>query len=354
MSLIEKAAARLEQLKQSIGDEVTERDGDTAPQTARAEDKRSTLERAVDSRAFRDTTDVVPGKAPRVDAGVSTMPATATASRPEVTQTQADAGSAVLPEDRHIEIDLQALTDGGMVTPLAPRSPIAEEYRIIKRPVLRNVQGRTAGAMHNPNLIMVSSAMPGEGKSFTAINLAMSMAMELDHSVLLVDADVSRPSVLQRLGFARRQGLMDVLTGSSTLEQTILTTNVDKLRLLPAGFPNPRATELLASDVMVRLIEELANRYPDRVIVFDSPPLLITTESRELASHMGQVVMVVEANRATHANVRQSLNAIEHCPVRLLVLNKSTASRSSSYYGYSQGYGNYGYERITPLHADGA
>ncbi|MDD2873996.1 MAG: XrtA-associated tyrosine autokinase [Azoarcus sp.] len=241
---------------------------------------------------------------------------------------------------REVHIDLERLGAMGMVTPDVPRAAIAEEFRLIKRPLLRNATVSGPSAIENGSLIMVTSAMPGEGKSFTAINLAVSMAMELDYTVLLVDADVSRPSVLNRLGLPPERGLMDVLSGEvSDLGDVLLRTNIEKLSILPAGMPHPRATEMLASESMNRLLEQIANRYADRIIVFDSPPLLVTTEARVLATHMGQVVIVVEAGRTTHATVKQALATIENCPVKLMVLNKSRENAAGSYYGYGYGYG---------------
>ena len=227
-----------------------------------------------------------------------------------------------------------------MVTPDRPRSAIAEEYRVIKRPLLRNATAVGPAQIDDGNLIMVSSALPSEGKTFCAINLAISMAMELDYTVLLVDADVSRPSVLNQLGLPPERGLMDALAGDVTdLSDVLLRTNIEKLTLLPAGMPHARATELLASEAMTQLLEQMSNRYPDRIIIFDSPPLLVTTESRVLATHMGQIVMVVEAERTTHSTVRQALATIENCPVKLMVLNKSRERGPGSYYGYGYGYG---------------
>jgi len=166
------------------------------------------------------------------------------------------------------------------------------------------------------------------------------MAMELDYTVLLVDADVSRPSVLRELDLPPQPGLMDVLAGEvDDLSEVLLKTNIDKLSILPAGMPHQRATELLASEGMTQLLEQMAHRYADRIIVFDSPPLLVTTESRVLAAHMGQVVLVVEAERTTHAHVRQALAAIEPCPIRMMVLNKSRDRSVGGYYGYGYGYG---------------
>lgn len=311
MSLIEKAAERLEKLKEAGALPAA-----AAPQPAAAPAVR-------------------PSAGGAGERAVPPPPATSADAQPDA--------APVKHSGRQVDIDLVALARAGMVTPDQPRSQIAEEYRVIKRPLLRNLQGKGATAVDNGNLIMVSSALPGEGKSFTAINLAISIAMELDHTVLLVDADVSRPAILNRLGLAPEKGLMDVLTGRAELGDVLLRTNVEKLSLLPAGMPHPRATELLASDAMNRMLEEMATRYAERVIVFDSPPLLVTTEARELATHMGQVVLVVEANRTTHGTVKQALAAIENCPIKLLVLNKSGDRGPGGYYGYGYGYG-YGNE----------
>jgi len=307
MSLIEKAVQRLDALKQASGESA----GVTEP---------------VREAPLPVSEEVPPHTAPRSS---SSVPAVDPIPMPN---------PAV---SRGVHIDLVRLGQLGMVTPDVPRSAVAEEFRVIKRPLLRNAVATGAAAIKNGSLIMVSSAMPGEGKSFTAINLAISMAMELDYTVLLVDADVSRPSVLNRLGLPPERGLMDVLAGDvSELGDVLLRTNIEKLSILPAGMPHPRATEMLASESMNRLLEQIANRYHDRIIVFDSPPLLVTTEARVLATHMGQIVMVVEAERTTHSTVKQALATIESCPVKLMVLNKSRAAGAGSYYGYGYGYGS--------------
>jgi exopolysaccharide/PEP-CTERM locus tyrosine autokinase len=170
---------------------------------------------------------------------------------------------------------------------------------------------------------MVTSSLPGEGKTFCAINLAMSIAMELDHTVLLVDADVARPSVLRTLGLPAQRGLMDILLDDKLdLSDVMLRTNVDTLSILSAGASNPRATELLASQSMSNLVYEIANRYPDRIVIFDSPPLLLTSEAHVLASHMGQIVMVIEAETTTQHAVSESLRQLEGCSNVNLVYNK--------------------------------
>lgn len=238
-----------------------------------------------------------------------------------------------------VHIDLAALDATVLVAPNAPRSATTDQFRVIKRPLLDNATGKGAALVERGNLIMVTSALPGEGKSFMAINLAMSMAMELNHTVMLVDADVARPSVMQRLGLPPAPGLLDLLCDPSvSLSDVLLRTNIDNLTLLPTGLPHPRATELLASDAMAALLEDMGSRYSDRILVFDSPPLLLTTEARVLASHMGQVVVVVQAEKTLQSEVKHALATISDCPVRLLVLNQAR-SRGMGAYGYSYGYG---------------
>jgi exopolysaccharide/PEP-CTERM locus tyrosine autokinase len=238
-------------------------------------------------------------------------------------------------QSRHVDIDLQRLAAMGYLTPETQRAQIADEFRIIKRPLLMNVAGKSATPVELANLIMVTSSLPGEGKTFVSINLAISIAMELDRTVLLVDADVARPSVLSRLNLAPAPGLLDLLADSAVeLPDVLLKTNIDGLTILPAGAPRARATELLASDSMLALIKDLSTHYPDRILVFDAPPLLPSTESRVLAAHMGQVVVVVEAERTPQNTVMQALTTLEACPVVLPLLNKTSSSEVGSYYGY--------------------
>ncbi|AXA90852.1 XrtA-associated tyrosine autokinase [Massilia sp. YMA4] len=236
---------------------------------------------------------------------------------------------------RFAEIDLARLRRLGMVTHDGDRTSVAEDFRIIKRPLLRSMRGADDQPVRHGNLIVVTSALPGEGKTYCAINLAMSMAMERDTTVLLVDADVARPSLLAALGLAPRPGLMDVLLDDKLdLADVILRTNVPALSILPAGRRNRHATELLASRGMTRLLDDIATRYPDRIVIFDSPPLLITTEASVLAAQMGQIVLVVEAERTTHGAVREALRQVEGCPNVNLIYNKTASSGSTDYYGY--------------------
>ena len=271
-------------------------------------------------------------------------PAPPAAAAPVQPEPAVPAPSPVRPAvvSRQVELDLGALTTAGFVSPNAPRSQIADQYRVIKRPLIANAMGKGATPVANGNLIMVTSAVAGEGKSFNALNLALSIATELNNTVMLVDADVARPSILRMLGLPASRGLLDLLVdGKTDLSQVLLRTNIDKLTLLPSGTPHPRATELLASDAMNNLIGDIARRYSDRIVIFDSPPLLLTTESRVLATHMGQIVVVVHAEKTLRNDVQHALATIESCPVKMMVLNqaKGGAGEGYGYGGYGQGYG---------------
>jgi protein-tyrosine kinase len=233
-----------------------------------------------------------------------------------------------------VEIHLERLSAMGYVSPQAPSSRRAEEFRMAKRPLLTNARGNPAAPVLHANRIMVTSSLPREGKTFVSINLALSIAMERDTTVLLIDADVTRPTVLERLGLPPSKGLLDVLTDPGLDIQTVmLRTNVERLSILPAGTLQDQATELLASRSMSVLVDKLASRFPNRILLFDAPPLLGSTESRVLAAHMGQVVLVIEADRTPQSRVIDALTTLESCPVVMTLLNKASSSEAGSYYG---------------------
>ena len=236
---------------------------------------------------------------------------------------------------RQVTIDLNRLQELGVITRYDEKSRIAEEFRIIKRPLIQDAFNRSEGHARNSNLIMVTSALAGEGKTFCAFNLAMSIAMEMDHTVLLIDADVARPTMPRYLGIKSEQGLMDVLLNDNVdLADVIMRTNIEKLSVLLAGRKSLRSTELLASQSMSNLLTDISRRYHDRIIIFDSPPLLLTTESRVLATQMGQVVLVVESEITPQKQVMEALQQIESCSDIKLIYNKSKLATSSAYYGY--------------------
>jgi protein-tyrosine kinase len=232
--------------------------------------------------------------------------------------------TAIRSTTRKVDLDLARMRELGMVTAAGGRTALVEDFRVIKRPLIKRAFAERAPGDLPGNLIMVTSSLPGEGKTYCAINLAMSIAMELDHTVLLVDADVARPSVLRTLGLPAQRGLMDILVDDSLdLSDVMLRTNVPTLAILPAGTSTPRATELLASAAMTNLVMEIALRYPDRIVIFDSPPLLLTSEARVLATHMGQIAVVVESETTTQHAVKESLSQLEGCANVNLIYNKT-------------------------------
>jgi protein-tyrosine kinase len=237
-----------------------------------------------------------------------------------------------------LTIDIDRLRQQNMTTPDGERTPVSESFRRIKRHILANVSNPDAPP--GTNLVMITSSLPKEGKTFCTINLAISLAMEMDRRVLLVDADVLRPSVSGALGIRlAEKGLMDVLLDGIDLSDVLCNTNIEKLSLLPAGRRHSHASELLASDAMRAMLKEMAERYSDRIIIFDSPPLLATTESCVLAGLMGQVLVVVEAGQTTEATLREALGRIESNNVVGVMLNKGAPLGSGLYGGYGYGYG---------------
>lgn len=232
-------------------------------------------------------------------------------------------------------IDLGRLERAGMIVPDGKRTQLSEEFRAIKRLLLQNVKRRDAAAPRNANLIAVTSSFPNEGKTFSSINLAMSLSLELDHSVLLVDADVAQAR-RDFLGLKHTEGLMDLLIDPElSLEKTVIRTNVARLDVLLAGRSHHQANELLASDGMSRLLDRLAAQGPDRIVIFDAPPLLVTTEAGTLAHRAGQVIMVVEADKTTQTHLKAALAQLEGCSV-FGILNKSTGGLGQDVYDYGR------------------
>jgi protein-tyrosine kinase len=213
----------------------------------------------------------------------------------------------------------------------------SDEYRRIKRPLISNAFGKTAQLVNQGNLIMVTSSVPGEGKTHTAINLALSIAQERDHTVLLVDSDVSKQGTSRMLGIVGKAGLVDLLENDKlTIADVLLNTDIPELRVLCAGKQHEYVTELLASQRMESLINEMVTRYDDRVIIIDGPPLLPTPQTQILASLVGQVVFVIEAGKTPQAIVEEALNLIPDDKATGLVLNKGEGivGHSGYYYDY--------------------
>jgi protein-tyrosine kinase len=238
---------------------------------------------------------------------------------------------------RKISIDQEALRAAGLLAPRQQEQEIGSQYRQIKRPLITAAMGKGREPVRNGRLIMVASALPGEGKTFTAINLTFSMAMEKDLRVVLVDADVAKPQISKMFGVNAERGLLDAVTNPAVdLERLILPTDVPNLFMLPAGTQSDRATELLASERMVDAMNRLLERDGDRIFVFDSPPLLLTTEAPALAAVAGQVVVVVRAGYTEHHVLLDALNRLPESCSPSLVLNQSTL-KSTGYYYYGYG-----------------
>jgi protein-tyrosine kinase len=306
VSIIEKAARRIDQERGLVTPPVQE------PMTETVSDVE-----VLDAVAVA-APPALPLPAPRVAASLETP------VLPPVLDKDATAPDTTRRQTRKVELDLVKMRASGMVTAAGGRTSLVEDFRIIKRPLLKRAFDERHETGNPGNLIMLTSSLPGEGKTYCAINLAMSIAMELDHTVLLVDADVARPSVLRTLGLPAQPGLMDLLVDDKLdVSDVLLRTNVDTLSILAAGTSTPRATELLASSTMASLVLEIANRYPDRIVIFDSPPLLLTSEARTLASHMGQIVVVVEAQKTTQHAVSEALRQLEGYTNVNLIYNKT-------------------------------
>jgi exopolysaccharide/PEP-CTERM locus tyrosine autokinase len=215
-----------------------------------------------------------------------------------------------------------------------------DEYRRIKRPLLSNAFGKTAQLVNKGNLILVTSSIPGEGKSYSSINLALSIAHERDHTVLLVDCDVAGRGSSQLLGIAEKPGLVELLESDNLdVGDVILRTDIHKLCLISAGKQHEYITELLASQRMVELVNELGKRYQDRIIIFDGPPILSTPQTQVLTGLVGQIVFVVEAGQTPQAVVEEALSLIPKEHATGLLFNKYEGISSRSGYSY---YGHYG------------
>jgi receptor protein-tyrosine kinase len=260
-------------------------------------------------------------------------------AREETPQRAAPPRRGLGPVTPAIHLDPARLRSLGLMPPEDTAGRIADEYRRIKRPLLAGAFGKGAARLPHGNLIMVGSSVPGEGKTFTSLNLALSIVQELDYTVLLVDADVAKPHISRVLELDDKPGLIDVLCDDTLdLQEVLVSTNVEGLRILPAGPVHRQSTELLASDRMASLIAEMAERYPDRVLVFDTPPLLATTEAQVMSGLMGQVLLVVRAGMTPQQAVLQSLETLGPRAGVNIVLNQVRGAWSDDYYGY---YGYY-------------
>jgi len=242
-----------------------------------------------------------------------------------------------------IEVNRDAVRAAGLLPPEHQERQIGDQYRQIKRPLIANAIGRGVPKVPNGHLIMTASALPNEGKTFTSINLAFSLALEKDISVLLVDADVAKPHISRIFGVENEPGLLDVLNDESRdVETLILPTDVPGLSILPAGHRTETATELLASAHMERTVARLGAYDPGRIVLLDSPPLLLTSESRALASIVGQVVLLVKAGVTMQQAVLDAISHLGENKAIGLILNQCATSSAEGYYYGQSAYGDSG------------
>jgi receptor protein-tyrosine kinase len=268
-----------------------------------------------------------------VDAAPATVQAPAPVRAPEAPVAEPANDRSIGKTSREVTIDLDRLASQGYLTPMLSDRVLAEQIRIIKQAVLKNVEDAGARGLRR-NLVLVTSATAGEGKTFFSMNVAMSLAMEVDFHALLVDADVLRPSVLDRYGIEAGPGLLDLATRPELdISDVLLRTNVPKLSLLPAGKQTHKSAELLSSAYIDRLLTELSERYADRLVIFDAPPILVSSGTRHLATRVGQVIMVVQADSADSRAVSQAFDAVDSCPLVSTVLNRSSLPDPGAY-GY--------------------
>jgi exopolysaccharide/PEP-CTERM locus tyrosine autokinase len=244
------------------------------------------------------------------------------------------------PPGQLVSFNQDALRAAGMLPPVHQEHEIAQQYRRVKRPLINNALGRGVAQLAGGNIIMITSAVPGEGKTFMSLNLALSMRLEEDVTVLLVDGDVVNPRLTQIFGLESRPGLLDLVKDPAlSAEQAILPTDLPGLSFLPAGRQEANATELVASARMHQVMSRLGSENPARLVLFDSAPLLVTTESQALAHFAGQVVLVVQAEQTPQHIVFDALETLAEDKAVFLVLNQTTHHSHSGYYYYEYGSG---------------
>jgi protein-tyrosine kinase len=260
-------------------------------------------------------------------------------SRPSLAPTAEPALFAPGPQ---LTLDRGRLASFGIAIPSSARSRTVEEFRLVKRNLMAAWSpSDLTGDRGSGRLIMITSARPGEGKTFTSINLALAFASERDAKALLVDVDTQHPGLPEIFGIPGEKGIVDVLAGNLELSEVLIQTNLPNLMLLPAGRGGPHVPELLSSREMEALLVELMQRLSDRFIIIDTPPCMASSDAAALAPLVGQIVFVVEAHSTQQAEVEAALSMLSACPQISLLLNKSDTLASEHF-------GSYGYYYHSP------
>ena len=247
------------------------------------------------------------------------------------------AEASLAPSSPQLVLDRGRLARFGIAIPSSARSRTIEEFRLVKRNLMSMwPQSELNGDRRSNRLIMVTSARPGEGKTFSALNLAMAFASERDVKALLLDADTQRSTLPTILGIPGDRGIVDVLAGNLELSDVLIQTNLPNLMILPAGRGGPHVPELLSSREMGALLEELTQKLDDRFIIIDTPPCMASSDAAALAPLVGQIVYIVEAHNTQQAEIEAGLSTLSACPRISLLLNKSD-TLASEHFG-SHGY----------------
>jgi protein-tyrosine kinase len=247
------------------------------------------------------------------------------------------------PDDPQLILDRGRLASYGITIPSSARSRTVEEFRLVKRNLITQFsQGDASMDQRSSRLIMVTSARPGEGKTFISLNLALAFASERDVKALLVDIDTQHSTLQNILGISTEQGIVDVLAGNCELSEVLIQTNIPNLMVLPSGRGGPHVPELFSSNKMAHLMAEMTQRFADRYIIVDTPPCMASSDAAALAPMVGQIVFIVEAHHTQQVEVEASLSMLSACPRISLLLNKSDTMAgehfgSYEYYYYSQG-----------------
>ena len=237
-----------------------------------------------------------------------------------------------------IGVDIDRLRGAGMLPPEAHERAIADQYRVIKRVLLKNAAPHRDPAVDRGNLIMVTSALPAEGKTFTCINLCLSLARDGDWSVVLIDADCQKNHLSELFGVGGQLGLTEWLKDTTLdFDALVMPTDVERLSVVSAGRRHQDSVELLASSRMEALCSRLASEDRRRLIVFDTSPLLATAEAAVLSSHVGQVVVVVGANATPQQSVITALERLDQSKAINLILNNAIDDGASNYSYYEYG-----------------
>ncbi len=235
--------------------------------------------------------------------------------------------------------DRGRLASFGITLPSSERSRTVEEFRLVKRNLMAAWSAAAAGDQRPSRLIMITSARPGEGKTFTALNLALAFATERDVKALLVDVDTQHSTLGTILGLQGKKGIVDVLAEGLDVSDVLVRTNIANLLVLPPGQGGPHVPELFSSNQMVSLMSELTRRFPDRFVILDTPPCMASSDAAALAPLVGQIVFVVEAHRTQQDEIEAGLSMLSSCPRISLLLNKSElASAHFGSYGYGYHY----------------